>query len=63
MSHTKQQIIQQLVKYLENAQDWDAYEIVEWAFGYDDPLVEKFREEIGKHEGQGSPVEATKVQS
>ena len=52
MSQARNQITKQLLKYIEAAKDWDLYEITEWTFGYDDPLVEKFREEILKKEGK-----------
>ena len=53
MSQTRDQVVKKLIKYLETADSWDVYEIVEWAFGYDDPAVEKLREEIEGNESKG----------
>ena len=52
MSQAREQVIKQLIKYLETAEDWDVYEVVEWAFGFDDPAVEKLREHCEKKEGK-----------
>ena len=48
----KDKIIKQLIKYIESAENWDVYEIAEYAFGYDDPFVEMFREEIEKSKNE-----------
>lgn len=66
MTATREQIMRQLIQYAEMAEDWDLLEIAEWTFGYEDPLIEKFREilEKGKNnESQGTNTEAPIVQS
>lgn len=42
---TKDQMIEYIISYLKDAKDWDVCETAEWIFGYDDPIVEKFRTE------------------
>lgn len=63
----RKNVIDHLMQYLGKAEDWDVYEIVEWAFGYDDPAVEQFREEINRktplHESQGTDNPPPAMQS
>jgi hypothetical protein len=59
----KEQVINQLMKYLQRASDWDVYEVAEWTFGYDEPLVEKYRDEILKNESKRIDPPTTTVQS
>lgn len=63
MLTNKEQAINYLIKYLQLADDWDVYEIVEWAFGYDEPFVEKFRDDILKNENKRTDTPPSTMQS
>lgn len=68
MASARERVIERILQYLRGAEDWDVYEIAEWTFGYDDLLIEQFREEINlkeirANEGSRTDKETTAVQS
>lgn len=46
----RENAIDRLCEYAQTAEAWDLYEIVEWAFGCDDPVVFRMREELAEEE-------------
>lgn len=55
MQNIRELLVERLSEYLKTAEDWDAYEILEWAFGHDDHMIEEFRDFIDKKQRDDRP--------